>query len=127
MKIYTKILLFILVGSLFVGCSYKNPIKTYSTTIIFKTPKMKFYDRGFVKIYDDYINLQILNLGKVILNLNIYKDTICQNDFKCMSAKEFNKIYLSSQYDDDFLYKLFLKQPIYFKDKQNHILIKVKQ
>jgi len=88
---------------------------------------MKFYDRGFVKIYDKYINLQIYNSGQIALNLDIYKNKICKGFLQCQSSKEFNKNYLNSNYSDDFLFNLFSKNKVYFKDKVNSIFIKVKK
>ncbi len=112
---------------LFIGCSSKQPQLLQSATIIFKTPLMKFYDKGFVIHYDDYIHLQVLNLGKVVLDLEIYEDKICEGTLQCMDADEFNIKYLSKNYNDNFMYKLFKKDRVYFKDKQNNILIKVKK
>ena len=86
---------------------------------------MKFYDKGFITKYDDYVHLEIFNIGQLVLNLKIYQDTVCQSTFKCMSSKEFNKIYLNSSYPNNFLHKLFSKDKIYFKDRKNGILIKV--
>ena len=111
---------------LFLGCASKQPIKTSSATILFKTPLIKFYDKGFIQKYDNYINLNILNAGVSVLNLKIYKDEICQATFECITSAEFNKKYLDSLYKDDFLYKLFSNKKIYFKDKKNKIFIKVK-
>ena len=96
-----------------------------SATILFKTPNMKFYDKGFVTKYDDHIDLQIFNAGTLVLKLLIYKDEICQNSFKCIDSKQFNKEYLSTKYNNDFLYNLFLEEKVYFRDNKNHILIKV--
>jgi hypothetical protein len=110
---------------LFYGCSIKQPNKSESLTIVFKTPAMKFYDRGFLNYYDDYIHLQILNIGVVVLDLRVYKHKICKSRFRCMKSKEFNKLYLSDGYDKEFLYNLLSRKNIKFKDKKNHILIKV--
>ncbi|MEA2017310.1 MAG: hypothetical protein U9N59_02580 [Campylobacterota bacterium] len=87
---------------------------------------MKFYDKGFITKYDDYIHLQIFNVGQLVLNLKIYKDEICKGTLQCISSKEFNKQYFSESYRDDFLYNLFSQNKIYHKDKNNNILIKVK-
>ena len=110
---------------LFTGC-FNHPKISKSVVVIFKTPIFKFYDRGFITKYDSKIHLQIYNAGQVGLNLIIYKNRVCQSTFECMEAKEFNKKYLSSDYSDDFLYKLFNKNKVYFKDKKNKIFIKVK-
>jgi hypothetical protein len=109
------------------GCSQKQPIVSKSTTVIFKTPTMKFYDKGFVIHYDHYTHLQILNLGKVVLDLEIYKDKICEGTLRCISADEFNKKYLNKDYKKDFMYNLFKKDRVHFKDKKNGILIKIKK
>jgi hypothetical protein len=110
------------------GCSLKQPIVSQSATIIFKTPTMKFYDKGFITKYEDYIHLQILNIGVVVLNLKIYENMVCQDTLECLDNKEFNLKYLSKNYDDKFLYNLFSKEKnIRFKDKKSNIFIKVKK
>lgn len=87
---------------------------------------MKFYDKGFVYKYENYIHLQIFNVGNIVLDLKIYKDEICRSSLECINSKEFNEKYLDIRYENDFLYKLFSKENIYHKDKKNNILIKVK-
>jgi hypothetical protein len=111
---------------LFSGCALKKPIYSTSSTIIFKTPTMKFYDKGFITKYDNYIELQIFNVGQLVLNLKIYKDEICKGTLQCMDSNEFNNKYFDKSYKKDFLYNLFSQKKIYFKDKQHNILIKVK-
>jgi len=122
---YKKYLILIF-AFIFVSCASKVPVKTSSATVVFKTPSMKFYDKGFINKYDDFIELNILNLGKSVLYLKIYKDEVCQSAFKCMSSKEFNSNYLNASYEDDFLYRLFSNKIVYHKDKINNILIKVR-
>jgi hypothetical protein len=121
-----KILFSFSVVLVFTSCSIKEPILTSSHTVIFKTPQLKFYDKGFITLYEDKIHLQIFQVGNIVLDLKVYKDKVCQSTLKCISAKEFNKKYLHNSYKDDFLYNLFLQKKIYFKDKINNILIKVK-
>ncbi len=117
----------LLLSALFIiGCSTKQPIRSSAHTVIFKTPAMKFYDKGFITRYDDHINLEIYNIGQLVLYLDIYRDKVCQSALKCMKAKEFNLTYLHNSYKDDFLYNLFSQENIYHKDKKNNILIKVK-
>ena len=122
-----KVLFIVIVSSLlFVSCSTKIPIRTSSATILFKTPSMKFYDLGFIRKYDNYIELNILNAGNSILRLNIYKNKICKSTLQCISSKEFNQKYLSTEYNEQFLYNLFNQNKIDFKDKKNRVHIKVK-
>lgn len=87
---------------------------------------MKYYDKGFIFYYEDYIKVQLLTIGKVVLDLEIYKDKICKGTFECLNAKDFNKKYFNESYNDNFLYELFKRKKINFKDKKNNILIKVK-
>jgi len=124
--LFLKKIVFILTIFLFTACATKQPIITSSYTILIKTPQMKFYDKGFISQYEDYIHLQIFQVGNVVLDLKIYKDTICQSTLECISSKEFNEKYLHKSYKDDFLYNLFSQKKIYFKDTINNILIKVK-
>lgn len=86
---------------------------------------MKYHDNGFITYYKTHIHLQLLNVGKVILDLTIYENKVCQSRFKCLNAKEFNEQYINKNYKEDFLYNLFKTKNIYFKDKKNKILIKV--
>ena len=104
----------------------KQPNKSISSTIIIKSPLIKFYDKGFIEYYDDHINLVLLNVGNIILNLEIYKDRICKSTFECLDSKQFNEKYFDKSYKKDFLYTLFRQKNIYFKDTTNGILIKVK-
>ena len=108
------------------ACATKQPLVIESHTILIKTPQMKFYDKGFISQYEDYIHLQIFQVGNVVLDLKIYKDTICQSTLECISAREFNDKYLHNSYKEDFLYNLFSQKKIYYKDTINNILIKVK-
>lgn len=123
-----QIVLIFTIGIVFISCANKNLKISKVSTILFKTPTIKFYDRGFISRYDNYINLQIYNSGNVVLHLNIYRDSICKgtSSFKCIDGKSFNKQYLHTNYDEDFLYKLFSKNKIYYKNKKDKIFIKVK-
>jgi len=127
MNYFFRSIILIIVLLIFSSCSSKKPLVSNGAIIIFKTPNMKFYDKGFVKKYDKYINLQIYNSGVVSLNLDIYKYKVCKGILQCMNSSEFNKIYLNNTYEDEFLYNLFSSKNIYFKDKINGIFIKVKK
>lgn len=87
---------------------------------------MKYHDNGFINYYDDYVHLQLLNLGTTVLDLQIYKNKICKSSLECLDSKEFNKKYINKNYKESFLYDLFLQKNIYFKDTKNKILIKAK-
>ena len=85
---------------------------------------MKYNDNGFIFYYDDYIQLQLLNFGNLVLDLSIYKDKICTSTFECIDADEFNKKYINESYEKSFLYDLFKNKNINYQDKKNKILIK---
>jgi hypothetical protein len=96
-----------------------------SATIIFKTPNVKFYDKGFIEKYDDRVQLTVFDLGTVVLDLTIYEDKICKNFPVCIDSDKFNREFFNTSYEKDFLYKLFTKEDINFKDKEKGIMIKV--
>ena len=113
---------------IFTGCfSTNQPQITSSTTILIKTPQMKFYDKGFIYKFKEYTQVQIFSAGTAILDMKIYEDRICRATFECQDLKTFNKENLSSTYEDDFLKKLFEKneKEITHRDKENGILIKI--
>lgn len=108
------------------GCSLKQP-KPQSATILIKTPTMKFYDRGFITQNSYSVKLQVYSAGVSILDLDVYEDRVCRSTFECEQLKIFNKKNLSSEYEDDFLYKLLSQNSneINFKDKKNKITIRI--
>lgn len=112
---------------LFTACSFHNPVISNSATILIKTPKMKFYDKGFISKYEDYTQVQIFSAGTVVLNLKIYDNQICRDTFECQSLKAFNRQNLDKSYDDMFLKELFDKneKEVIYRDKQKGILIKI--
>jgi len=118
---------YILLIFIFTGCAIKQPVLSQSATILLKTPSMKFYDKGFISVYDTYTQVQIFSAGSLILNLEIYKDKICQSTFKCQSLTSFNAQNLDDTYEESFLKKLFDKQEkrVVFRDKKKKILIKI--
>ena len=124
---FRNLVVFTFVLFLLSGCAIKEPQKSKSAIVIFQTPVMKFYDKGFINKFEDHINLQVFETGHLALNLFIYQDKICQSTFECISSEEFNKKYLHYSYKKDFLYNLFLQNKIYHKDRKNGIFIKVKE
>ena len=126
---FKKITSFIFIILFFSSCAQKQVIHSTSATILIKTPTMKFYDKGFISKFDNYTQVQIYSAGKTILDMKIYKDRVCTSTFECEGIKEFNKKYLSSSYEDDFLETVFNnnKKETVFRDKEHNILIKIKK
>lgn len=122
-----KYLRLILVLFLFIACASKAPQVSKSATILIKTPKMKFYDKGFISVFPFYTHLQIFSAGSLVLDLKVYEDRICKSTFECLSPKAFNTEFLHSSYEKDFFKKLLeqKEKKIVFRDKNNHILIKI--
>jgi hypothetical protein len=120
-----RFILLILITFLFNACSILQPKITKSAVILIKTPTMRYYDSGFITKFSDHIELQIYNAGNSILELKIYKDQICKDTFACQNSTEFNKQFLHKSYKKDFLYNLFSKPKVNFKDLKHHIKIKV--
>jgi len=91
-----------------------------------KTPKMKFYDKGFITKFRDYTKVQIFSAGTSVLSLKIYDNQICKDTFKCQSLKSFNN---DKSYKDTFIKELFDNEDkeIIHRDKKNNILIKIKK
>jgi len=123
-----KYLILILVF-VFTGCFNKEPVLSSSATILIKTPKMKFYDKGFIYKYDDYTQVQIFSAGTAVLDMKIYEDRVCKSTFKCQDLKTFNKENLDKSYDEMFLKNLFDKneKEVVHRDKKNNILIKIRR
>lgn len=112
---------------LFAGCSQKEPIKTESFDILFKTKNLKFNDKGFINKFYDYTQLQIYNAGFVVLDLKIYDDKVCKGLLQCQDIKTFNLEQFGTNYQDNFLRKLFEninENGIFYKDAKNGIIIR---
>ncbi len=130
------------------GCSQKyfNLTKkkevSKSSYIVFKTKKTRFAGTGFYKDTPEYVQLQIYSTGVPLANLKFYKkkDLICEG-IKCNKRRWFTDRFLSPSYPKDLIIKIMTKQPIslkskdikystdngiYFKDRKNRILIKIK-
>ncbi len=135
--------------------------KSTSYKVTMKTKKFAFSDTGFLVNYDDSLNLNVLAMGKNVLDLKVKKneDDVCVGSL-CNTKHGFNKSFLDGRYPDTFIQNILLKKPIfngrgmtktstgfiqkivcsnfgikyqvtnksiYFKDKKNHILIKLKE
>lgn len=133
--------------------------KSYKVTM--KTKKFAFSDTGFLVEYKDSYHLNVLAMGKSVLDLKVKKnsDDICVGSL-CNTKHGFNQSFLVGSYPDNFMENLFQKKPIfdgrhliktsngfvqkivcerygikyqvsdkgiYFKDKKNNILIKLRE
>lgn len=155
MKLFFSILVIF-----FIGCSNKIVLNSASYTILFKTEKFKFYDSGFINQNTNSIKVQIFGVGTPVLDMEIYKKSICLNG-NCFEKEVFNNNFLSRHYPKEVMKNIILAKPIfnsknlikngdfltqkifqkekfditykfnseevYFKDKLNNILIKIRK
>jgi hypothetical protein len=82
------------------------------STIMIKTDKIKIYDTGFIDVKNGLISVKVLNLGVQILDIQIIKSKICI-DSNCFKDEIFNEKFLSKEYENDFLKKIVLKEPLF--------------
>jgi len=103
------------------------PEHSKSASILLKTPKMKFYDKGFISYFPSYTQVQVFQAGSVVLDLKVYEDKICKSTFKCLSSKAFNEEFFHKSYEKSFFKDLVEKKEkkIIFRDKEHKILIKI--
>ena len=147
---YSKLLVILL---LFSGCAIKRPTISQPVAFVFKTPNLKIAATGFL-YKNSHIKLQGYSGANPIFTLLLTK-RVCIND-RCMSYESFNKLVLSPTYPPQLIRNILLAKPIfngknlqksqrgfeqrvdsilyrvkdrvvYFKDKKNAILIKIKE
>jgi len=136
----------------------KEPSKSYRVTM--KTKKFAFSDTGFLVKSNKMLRLNVLALGKPVLDLKIKKtDDICVGSI-CNTKHGFNQSFLVDEYPDELTGNVLQGKPIfegknlkktangfiqqiktdkydikyqtsrgstYFKDKQNKIIMKLKE
>lgn len=135
--------------------------KSTSYKVTMKTKKFAFSDTGFLVKYTNSLHLNVLAMGKSVLDLKIKKseDDICVGSL-CNTKHGFNQSFLVGSYPDNFIENVLQKKPIfssknltktssgfvqqiisdsyeikyqvtnkglYFKDKKNNILIKLRE
>lgn len=141
------------------GCGAKPFVKRDAATIVFKTPKIKFADAGYVRSNDDLVALELFTAGQAVGKFEI-ENLVCVDGEGCMRKSSFNAEYLSTYYPDTLMENVLRAKPIYkaqnlvknsngytqtiedenvaiyykvtdrqiyFKDRKNSILIKIKK
>ena len=121
---FRNLVVFTFVLFLLSGCAIKEPQKSKSAIVIFQTPVMKFYDKGFINKFEDHINLQVFEAGHLALNLFIYQDKICQSTFECISGEEFNKSIFTIHIKKIFYTIFFCKIKFIIKIEKMEFLLK---
>jgi hypothetical protein len=131
-----------------------------SYKVTMKTKRFAFSDTGFLVKHSDMLRLNILAMGKPVLDLKVKNsDDICVGSL-CNTKHGFNQSFLVEEYPDALIENVLNKRPIfdgqnkrvtktgfvqkittgsydikyqvsseniYFKDRKNRILIKLKR
>ena len=145
------------VSILFVGCAPKRYQKPVPALIVFKTPKLRYADQGFLYRGEGHTKLQIYISGRAAFTLSAGRN-VCVND-RCMDEKRFDETFLGVLYPEGTVGAILAGRPIFgkkglhcrqgvceqriavpgrydiiyafgsghvrFKDRKNHILIKI--
>jgi len=112
---YTNICAFLFVLIFFNSCSNKYTTKQQTYTLLFKSEKIKFNDIILLRKNKNTLNIDTLSLGKSITNISINNQYDICLKYICYEAKEFNKKFLSSRYEDNFLDSIFRSKSIFNK------------
>ncbi len=88
--------------------------KSTSYKVTMKTKKFSFSDTGFLVNYEKSMHLNVLAMGKSVLDLKIKKneDDICVGSL-CNTKHGFNQSFLVGSYPDDFIENILQKKPIF--------------
>jgi hypothetical protein len=102
-------IIYILLIIFFTSCTKKIE-QSKPSTILIKSEKFKFYDTGFINKNNHFIEIKLFSTAKSLFDLKIEND-ICIN-LNCYKKDSFNRQFLSDEYEDDFLEKIFRKQKL---------------
>lgn len=94
------------------GCGAKPFVKRDAATIIFKTPKIKFADAGYVRSNEELVALELFSAGQAVAKFEI-ENLVCIEGEGCMRKSSFNAEYLSAYYPDTLMENILRSKPIY--------------
>ncbi len=115
MIFFKKILFIALAILIYTGCSITQPLVQKSTFIVMKTPVFRYADQGFINKGKDETKIEIYASGTPVMKLEIGSSQVCSGSglFSCLSKRDFNKRFLSADYPDDTLEKIFRGEKIF--------------
>ncbi len=110
-----KKILFVLFAILMAACTPKLPSykKENASFILFKTPTVKYADAGFISSADSETKVEIYSNGIALMQLRLLPNKVCLKNKGCMSASEFNKKYLHTNYPPNTLMQIFQGKEIF--------------
>jgi len=101
-----------LLALLLSGCGARPFVHNDAATIIFKTPKIKFADQGYVRSNEDVVSLELFSAGVAVGKFEIEK-MVCVDGEGCMRKSSFNAEYLNEHYPDTLMEHVLRGEPIY--------------
>ena len=109
--LYKKLLIIVMILIL-QGCSKPTYQSQKSALIVIKTSSLKYADMGFIYNNMDNTKVEIYSNGVASLSLDIYKNSICMGDFKCIEPDKFNKKFFVDSYPKSFVNNIFNQRAI---------------
>ncbi|MEA3455491.1 MAG: hypothetical protein U9R26_03185 [Campylobacterota bacterium] len=95
------------------GCADKQPQRTQSAMIVWKSPSFRYADMGFISDSGKRLQVEIYGSGSALMRLKIDGNSICMSRFSCMTKESFNRELLSAYYPGDTLENIFRGKPLY--------------
>lgn len=97
------------------GCS-KQPVYPIqdSALIVIKSEKLKYADMSFIYKTREKTKVDIYSNGQALLSIEMYDESICMGDFKCMSYGQFNNKFLSKNYPKYIFKNIFNSKDIFY-------------
>ncbi len=105
--------LIIFIPIFFISCSKPIYQTQDSALIVIKSKTLKYADMGFIYVTNQKIKVDIYSTGQALLSIDIYNDSICMGDFKCMSYEQFNSKFLSNNYPLYLFKNIFASNDIF--------------
>lgn len=93
------------------GCAPKHYEISKPKLIVFKTPKLKFADTGYIRSSGESVEAELFTAGVSVEKISI-DDQVCLKA-GCMSEEAFVRDYLSADYPQDILRRILLSRPIF--------------
>lgn len=97
------------------GCAPKQYAISEPKVIVLKTPKIKFADTGYIRTFDDAVEVELFSAGQAAGRITINR-LVCVEGEGCSSKSTFNADYLNPAYPDETLRNVLLGRPIFEGD-----------
>lgn len=98
---------------LLTGCAPKTYTINEPRLIVFKSPKLRYADMGYIRQNDDEVRADLFVAGQLVQSFEI-ATLVCVNE-GCLRKSTFNADYLHPDYPDDLLLHVLLGKPIFNK------------